>query len=78
MFAHATNTPNAGEDVLRVGLVAADRTALTTGTPTIFARYTEPTTNRVVEHLVSSVVTPTGTSQVNGCLLYTSPSPRDS
>ena len=59
-------TPDAGEDVLRVGLVAADRTALTTGTPTIFARYTEPTTNRVVEHLVSSVVAPTGTNQVNG------------
>ena len=59
-------TPDAGEDVLRVGLVEADRTALTTGTPTIFARYTEPTTNRVVEHLVSSVTTLTGANQVNG------------
>ena len=46
--------------------MAADRTALTTGTPTIFARYTEPSTGRVVEHLVSSVTVPTGTSQVNG------------
>ena len=59
-------TPDAGEDVLRVGLVEAARTALTTGTPTIFVRYNEPSTNRVVEHLVSSVSTPTGTSQVNG------------
>ena len=112
-------TPIAGEDVLRVGLVTAARTALTTDTPTIFVRYNETTTGRVVEHLVSSVSTPTGTNQVNGqygfqfvdltlsgrtsftgavqppantdvtliingvthpdtCLLYTSPSPRDS
>ena len=59
-------TPAAGEDVLRVGLVDADRTTLTTGTPTIFVRYTEPTTNRVVEHLVSSVTVPTGANQANG------------
>ena len=59
-------TPNAGEDVLRVGLVESARTALTTGTPTIFVRYNEPNTGRVVEHLVSSVSTPTGTNQVNG------------
>ena len=100
-------TADAGEDVLRVGLVESARTALTTGTPTIFVRYNEPTTNRVVEHLVSSVATTSSPNQVNGqygfqfvdltlsgrtqtgavqpptntdvtCLLYTSPSPRDS
>ena len=53
------NNPTASNS-LRVGVTGAQRQTLVAGTSTVFVRYNEPSTNRVVEFQVNSVTQPSG------------------